>query len=383
MLRNYDVSSGAPVLSSTRDLGDLQGGSIAGLALDGNQVVIAGTTPNGALAAGTVTRAASGGTDAFAATISADLSTSPSDSIAYYGGSGNDVATSLAVANGQVWIAGQAGTDLPGQGGTALPAVGTKDGFLTNLNVATGSVDWSQRFTATANMATPSAIAVAPTGSSVLDRLGLPTGTLNLAESQQLTAQSSLRAGDQFTVKPGDGVAKTITIDPGETLKTLATKIQRASGFEATVTVGTSPDGQQALHITPANSRMTVGIGAGTASKNALAILGIPEGVVRSTTINAAGAMVPGDGKSQLYGLGLSSTLNLDDSAQISHALAQISAAIGAVRSAYQGLVAAATPKTAASAAATNASSSGPVPQYLSDRIANYSAALARLTGGQ
>jgi hypothetical protein len=382
VLRNYDISSGAPVLSSTRDLGDLQGGSIAGLALDGNQVVIAGTTPNGALSAGTVTRAASGGTDAFAATISADLSSSPSDSIAYYGGSGNDMATSLAVANGQVWIAGQAGTDLPGQGGAALPPVGTKDGFLTNIDVATGSIGWSQRFTGQANMATPTAIAVAPTGASVLDRLGLPTGTLSLADSQQLTAQSSLRAGDQFTVKPGDGVAKTITIDPGETLQTLATKIQRASGFEATVTVSASLNGQQGLRIAPANSRMTVEIGAGTASKNALAILGIPEGVVRSTVANAAGASVPGDGKSQLYGLGLPSNLNLDDAAQISHALAQISAAIGVVRSAYQGLVAATTPKSAASTAAMNASSSGPVPQYLTNQIANLQAGLARLTGG-
>ncbi len=230
-------------------------------------------------------------------------------------------------------------------------------------------------------MAVPTAIAVAPTGASVLDRLGLPSGTLNLADSQQLTAQSSLRAGDQFTVKPGDGVATTITIDPAETLKTLATKIQRASGFEATVTVGTSLDGHQALHIMPANARLTVEIGAGTANKDALAILGIPEGVVRTTVANSAGANVPGDGKSQLYGLGLSSNLNLSNAAQISHALAQVSAAMGIVRSAYQGLVTAATPKSAASTAVNNGSASGPVPQYLTARIANYSAALSRLTG--
>ncbi|HEV7385100.1 MAG TPA: hypothetical protein VGN89_09490 [Phenylobacterium sp.] len=376
VLRRYDVSSGAPVLSSTRDLGDLQGGSIAGLAMNGGQVVIAGTTSNGALSAGTVNRLASGGTDAFAASISADLSSSPSDAIAYYGGSGNDTATSVAVSNGKVWIAGSAGADLPGQ-----PAVGTKDGYLANLNIATGSIDWSQRFTGKDNMAAPTSIAVASTGASVLDRLGLPSGTLSLADSQQLTAQSSLRAGDQFTVKPGDGPAKTITIDAGETLKTLATKIQRASGFEATVTVGTSADGHQALHITPANSRMTVEIGAGTANKDALAILGIPEGVVRSTTVNAAGSTVPGDGKSQLYGLGLSSTLNLNDPAQISHALAQVSAAMGIVRSAYQGLVTAASPKHATSTAVNNGSASGPVPQYLTARIANYAAALSRLTG--
>ncbi len=99
-----------------------------------------------------------------------------------------------------MWIAGSAGTDLPGQ-----PAVGTKDGYLANLNVATGSIDWSQRFTGKDNIAAPTSIAVDPTGASVLDRLGLPSGTLDLSDSQQLTAQSSLRPGDQFTVRPGDG----------------------------------------------------------------------------------------------------------------------------------------------------------------------------------
>ncbi|HEY2356041.1 MAG TPA: hypothetical protein VGH86_01220 [Phenylobacterium sp.] len=374
VLRNYDVSSGSPVLASTRDLGDLQGGSIAGLALNGNQLVIAGTTSNAALSAGTVTRAASGGSDAFAATISADLSASSSDAIAYYGGSGDEVATSLAVANGQVWIAGQAGTDLPNQ-----PAVGTKDGFLANINIATGAITSSQRFTGKDNMASPISIAADPTGASILDRLGLPTGTLQLADSQLLTAQSSLRAGDQFTVKAGDGVAKTITIDPNETLKTLATKIQRASGFEATVTVGSTLDGKQQLHISPVNARMTIEIGAGKGDKDALALLGISEGVVRSTTVNADGKLMPGDGGTQLYGLGLSSSLNLNDPTQISHALAQISAAMGVVRRAYQDLVTAATPKSALPPAAA-ASASGPVPQYLTDQIANLQAGLARLT---
>ena len=385
VLRNYDISSGQPVLSATRDLGDLQGGSIAGLALDGsNNIVVAGTTTNGALAAGTVTRAASGGSDAFAATLSADLSSSSSDQIAYYGGSGNDQATSLAVSNGQIWIAGQAGTDLPDQTGGSpggMAPVGTKDGFLANLNVATGTVDWSRRFTGKDNMATPVAIAAAPAGSSILDRLGLPSGALTTSDSQLLTAQSSLRAGDTFMVGPGDGVMTKVTIDAKETLQTLATKIQRASGFEATVTVGTNLNGQQQLHIAPANARMTVQIGPGTADKDALSLLGLPEGVVRSTTINAAGQSVPGDGKSQLYGLGISSALNLNDPAQITHALAQISAAMGVVRRAYQDLVTAATPKSNLPSAAA-ASANGPVPTYLTDQIANLQAGLARLTGG-
>jgi sulfur carrier protein ThiS len=209
----------------------------------------------------------------------------------------------------------------------------------------------------------------------------LPSGTLNLADSQLLVAQSSLRAGDQFTVKASDGPAKTITIDPGETLATLAQKITRASGFEATAKVATTLNGKQQINITPANPRMTVTIGAGKTNANALADLGIPEGVVAATQV-VNGLIVPSDGKAQLYGLGLSTTLNINDAAQMSHAAAQVSAAISVIRRAYQGLVTAATPQTPQTAAAKNASANGPVPAYLQAQIANYQAGLARLTGG-
>ena len=38
--------------TATRDLGDLQGGEISGLALDGADIIVAGSTANGALNAG-------------------------------------------------------------------------------------------------------------------------------------------------------------------------------------------------------------------------------------------------------------------------------------------------------------------------------------------
>jgi hypothetical protein len=373
VLRNFDISSGTPVLSSSRDLGDLQGGSIAGLALNGGQLVVAGTTSNGALAAGTVTRAASGGSDAFAAQISENLSSSPSDAIAYYGGSGSDRATSLAVSNGQVWIGGQAGTDLPGQ-----PAVGTKDGFIANLDISSGTIISSNRFTGKDGMAVPSAIAVDTTGSSILDRLGLPKGTLSLDSSAQLTAQSSLRAGEQFTVGVGSGPPVKITIASNETLATLALKIQRASGFSAAATV-TTIGGLSSLSIAPSYAGATVTLGAGPDGKNALTTLGLTEGVLSQTVTNN-GVTTAADGGSTIYGLGLSSTLNIDSAAQISHALASISSAMGVVRTAYQDLVTAATPKSAASAAAT-AGKTGTVPAYLTAQIANLQAGLARLTG--
>ena len=372
ILRNFDISSGTPALSSTRDLGDLQGGNITGLALNGGQLVVAGTTANGALAAGTVTRAASGGSDAFAAQVSENLAPGPSDAIAYYGGAGDDKATALAVSGGQVWIGGQAGTDLPGQ-----PVVGTKDGFIAQLDIATGAVVNSQRFTGRDGMATPTAIAIDTTGSSILDRLGLPKGAIGLDTSQQLTAQSSLRAGEQFTIASGRGPAVKITIAAGETLDTLALKIKRASGFTALATV-TTISGQRQLKIVPASSQMTVTLGAGPSDKNALTTLGLPEGMINLTTTQK-GVTAPADGGSTIYGLGLSSTLNIDSAAQLSHARAAIGAAMGIVRRAYQDLVTAATPKLPG--AASNGKK-GTVPAYLTAELANLQAGLARLNSG-
>jgi hypothetical protein len=372
VLRSFDISSGQPVAVATRDLGDLQGGSIAGLAMNGGQLVVAGTTSNGALAAGSVTRAASGGSDAFVAQLSADLSNQPSDAIAYYGGAGNDRATSLAVSGNQVFIAGVAGTDLPGQ-----PAVGKQDGFLASIDAASGNITWSRRFTGTDGVDAPTAIAAAPTGASVLDRLGLPAGTLVTADSQQLMAQSSLRPGEQFTIKTGSGPANAITIDPSETWDTLVQKINRASGFEATASVFHSLDGTTQLKVVPTYGEITVVLGPGPLGKDALSTLGLAEGDINLSK-QANGKTVPADGGAKIYGLGLSSNLNLNDASQISHALAQVSASLGVVRTAYRDLVNLENPPPK-NAGNTNAS----VPTYLTNQIANLQAGLARLTGGQ
>jgi len=372
VLRRFDISSGSPVLTSTRDLGDLQGGDIAGLALDGGDVVIAGTTSNGALAVGTPTKALSGGSDAFVARIPKDLSAG--GELAYYGGAGDDRATSLSVSNGQVYIAGSAGTDLPGQ-----DPVGKKDGFLAQINTATGNADWSRRFTGKDGYTVPGSIAVDATGASSLDRLGLPKGTLDMTDSQKITATSSLRAGEQFTVRSGSGRPQTITIDADETLNTLATKIKRATGFQAKVAV-TSSSGVRKLTVTPLNARTVIEFSAGKVNKDALEFLGIPEGIVRNTVVNDKGVSEPADGKGQIFGLGLEADLNLTSAVEIAHSAADIQTAMGVVRKAYKDLVAQATPKSQQTAAASPAIT-GTVPTYLTNQLANYQAALARLGG--
>jgi hypothetical protein len=378
MLRRFDISGAAPVELANRDLGDLEGGDITGLAKDANgQLVVVGSTANPQLSVGVVTRAASGGLDAFAARIDSSLNASTSDKLAYYGGSGDDRATAMTLSNGEVWIGGTAGTDLPDQ-----PQVGAQDGFLAKLDVDTGAIDWSRRFTGTSQKAAPTAISVASQGASVLDRMGLPTGDLTLDGSQQITAASSVRAGDQFTMSVNGQPAKTVTIEASDTLDTLALKIRRASNFSAKVTVASTTDGQKQLRIEPATASSVIQIGAGKGDKNALGELGIAEGVVRATVTSKAGVTTPADGKSNLYGLGLPSDLNLSDDAQISHALAELSSAQDVIRKAYKDLVAAATPKSQqAATTAAAAATSGTVPAYLTAQISNYQAALDRLVG--
>jgi hypothetical protein len=308
--------------------------------------------------------------DAFAARIPKDLSAG--GTLAYYGGTGDDRATALSVSNGQVYIAGSAGTDLPGQN-----PVGKKDGFLANINIATGNADWSRRFTGREGYATPGSLAVDATGASSLDRLGLPKGTLDMTDSQKITAASSIRAGEQFTVRSGTGRPQTITIEADDTLTTLGTKIKRATGFQAKVSV-TSSGGVRKLTVTPLNGRTIIEFSAGKVNKDALEFLGIPEGIVRTTIVNDKGVSEPADGKGQIFGLGLEADLKLDSALEIAHAQADISTAMGVVRKAYKDLVAQATPQSAQTAAANI---SGPVPQYLQDQLANYQAALSRLGG--
>lgn len=372
VLRRFDVSGATPTLTASRDLGSLQGGDIAGLALDGGEIVIAGTTSNAALTGETVSRAYTAGTDAFAARLNADLTAG--GSIAYYGGSGNDRATALAVSGGQVWIAGAAGTDLPNH----AAAVGLKDGFLARLDVAAGTIDWSRRFTGKDRLAAPTSIAVDATGSSVLDRIGLPKGELDLSDSQRLTAVTSLRSGDTFTVSAGGGRPKTVTIDVNDTLDILAQKIRRASSFNAKVTISTNAAGERSLSITPATKRAVIEFGSGTADSDALNLLGIAEGVVRQTEI-VNGKTVPADGKGMMYGLGFrASDFDLTTVAGRKRALGDIGAAMGKIRDAYKDLKAANSPPEAEAGPQIT----GEAPAYLKAQLANYQAALQRLGGG-
>jgi hypothetical protein len=357
ILRRYDLQpTGAPVLGATRNLGAMQG-SLAGVsfAADGS-VIVAGATTNGSLSAGTVTTAYTSGQQVFVAKLAGNLVAAGTDRLTYYGGAGRSAAN-LTVAGGQVYVTGQiAVTPPPGQT-TAF------DGYATAIDPTTGAVGWTQQFRGPDRQVAPGAIAVDTTGASVLDRLGLPKGTIDSSGSQRLTAVSSVRAGDQFGVRVGKGAAKTITIEEADTLKTLADKINRAIGFGAKVEV-VIDKGYDKLQITPLNIRNPVEIDAGKIGRDALKALGLAEGQAATTPDKKKG-------DDPIYGLQLPSTLNLDNDGWAKQAQAQLLSALSTIRSIYREGTAPPESKIVANAEPS---------AYMSAKISNYASALARLT---
>jgi hypothetical protein len=364
--------------TATRDLGSLKGGGVAGVAINADgSIVIAGSTNNGALDAGTVTQPYAAGEEAFVASLSPDLQPSASDTLTYVGSARDQTATAFTVSGGQVYLTGKIATDpIPGEGQTTA-----SNGYAAAVDPQTGQVTWSQTFVGLDHQAAPTSIAVGQNGASVLDQLGLPSGKIDFSASQQLVANTSVRPGDKFFVKVGpNGALTPVTISAGDTYQSLATKIQRASGFNLKATVLPGAGGSQ-LSIAQAASGQPVQILAGPDGLDALGSLGLTAGVVSKTASKATalarvqtqGSLPPTTSLKNGYSLQLPSTLTLNTPADIKQAMATLANAINVVQGVYKNMI---TPPPSAAA-----HTSGTVPKYLSDQLANYQSGLARLSG--
>ena len=382
VVRQYGLqASGPPTLTAERDLGDLQGGNIAGIGLNSDgSIVVAGSTHNASLAAGQVGAAFQAGKDAFVATLQPGLAASSSDTINFYQGAGDTTAAKMTLAGGQVYLAGQ----ITGPTSQVSGGLHSQTGFAVQVDPTSGAVGWSSAMLGLDNLSSPNAIAVDPSGASVLDQLGLPTGQLGAQPSQLLTASTSLRVGDKFSiVTSSGGLAQTVTIQAGDTLATLATRIQRASDYQLTAKVLPAVKGEQQLKLAPVNPRTQVQLIAGPQGTDALASLGLTEGVITNPPANSSTSSSSSTSSTSStssshskpsFSLGLPSTLALDTPADALAASKALAAAIATVKNGYTVLSAPPASKTAAK--------SGPVPTYLTNELANYQAGLNRLTGG-
>ena len=187
--------------------------------------------------------------------------------------------------DGTVYLAGTTTGTFAGQ---QRSVQNVTNAFATALN-ADGSVDWTQQYGGASGQSTGAGMAVDPNGASVLDALGLPQ---RHHQSQPVggsdAARPRLRAGDTFQIKI-DGVAPrtaTITIDPGETLDSLATKInaQLGSVGKAAVNYTGTAEG---LKIT-VNAGQTIDLISGPADFDALSRLGITAGMLSAPATGSA-----------------------------------------------------------------------------------------------
>ena len=383
VVRRFDLqATGDPVQSASRDLGELLGGRLAGVSIQAGRVILAGSSGSGGLsAATTLTAHSGGGQDVFVYNMDTAL-TAGSAKVSYWGGLGADQATAVAMDGDDVYVTGSSNNDIPG-----LPKIGTKDGFVVRLNADTGVQEWARRFTGQDGEVAPTSIAVGKGQASALDRLGLPSGTIDYTGSQLITANTSARAGDRFYIKVGqNGRSLPITIEANDTLKTLAAKVTRAVGLNATVTTptqsrylddantGAGTVSVDRLQITPRRDKW-LEIRAGEGNRDLLEVLGLEEGVVRATRRDSKGAeVVPPGGRT--YGLGLPRDLVVNSKEAITRTAKELDASMVLIQNIYRDLT------TPQSADRKSGITGGAVPAHLRAQIANYSAGLARLGGG-
>ncbi|MGN6209968.1 transcriptional regulator [Asticcacaulis sp.] len=365
--------------SASRDLGGIGGGAISGMDIYNGKVYLGGSSGSGSLlsATGNETAQYAGSYDAFALSVDADMSVTTNDRIAFYGGTGTEKDAKVQFANGKAWISGQTNGAIDG-----TTKINGNDAYLARLNIDTGAVEYQTRYTGTNGMVTPNAIAVSANSGSVLDRLGLPLGKIETTDSKLITSGTSVRTGDQFyLVDPKTGVKKTITIEANDTLESLATKITRASGYKLTADV-TKVTGKQIdrLDIKPANKSSQMEIVSGPAGKDALAGLGLASGMVTNDADKTMDASSSNYLKSQkTMGLEFDTSLNLNSDANIAKAIASLQDTLKNVQKAYTYLRYGDPQDSGTSKKGKTGSA---VPQYMTDQIANYQAALNRLTGG-
>lgn len=357
-IRRIDSSS----LSS--DLGSISLGNVTARAIavsDTGEIAVVGTTANAVN--GAQVNSINGGQDAFVTRIDAAMS---SATTTYIGTSATDQADSVTYLNGTLYVGGRTAGDLSGA------KTGSVDGFVARIDATTGEIEKISQWGMRTSTTEPVKISAVSGGSTVLGALGLSRGTLNQQESTTLTSQTSLRAGDQFTLRVDGGATRTITIDKDETMASLSLKIQRITGTKATITTP-KIDGQTTLKI-QVKSGYKIELGAGAEGKDALSKLGIDP--VRLVASKAADPDAPKVTPGGTYSLALSDTLNLSDAKTAAVALSKIKSALSMTQTAYRSLY-----WDSTKASLVDGTVTGGGTAYQQKQLANYQAALSRLTG--
>jgi len=352
--------------SLATDLGSVALGSADARTLavaDDGTIAVGGVTS--APLTGGQLNAISGGRDAFVTLIDSNLTAT---STRYIGTAADDQIDSLSFMDGTLYAGGRTKGVLGGA------KVGTTDGFVAALSPADGALTSMRQFGLAGQETGEVRIAAMPGGDNVIDALGLHSGPQLASASARLTANTSLRAGDEFSIRVAGGKAQKIVIAEDDTLATLSARLSKLTGKKINVTTAKT-DGGTVLRI-EAKTGVPVDLIAGAADKDALAKLGLSP---RRLTVPAiAGAKDPKVLPGGSFGLGLSTSLALDSVDDAKAALGDIKSALSMTQTAYRSLY---WDDGKAAIVNNGTAAGGKVSAYQSAQLSRYQDALTRISG--
>jgi hypothetical protein len=366
ILSKYDSTgaSGTPMWQI--DLGDLQGGSIGGIASGNGRIYLTGTTSNAALNAGgaaSIANANSGGADSFVFAATDSGASAAADFVSYVGTSGADKGGGIAVANGKLYATGSTRGTFAGE---TRHVANAQNLFVAQLS-ATGAVEWTRQYGGLEGESSGASVAVDAQGASILDILKLPRGGIENNQSNLIESQTTARPGDYFTLVVEKGSTrreKKITLSEGETMRSLALKINSALLFDGKAKTQ-GMQGGQGLKIS-VNDGVTVRLVAGPKDFDALAGLGLKS----QTLVNEGKDAKTAGGQDNTIGLAIDEALNLLKKDDSSRARTVLMGAQSQIKQLYTKL-------NSPSAPTQNF---GPPPAYLQSQLAGYQTALAWLS---
>ncbi|PCI46746.1 MAG: hypothetical protein COB49_08060 [Alphaproteobacteria bacterium] len=374
IIRKLDATDLTIELASF-DLGDLAGGSISDIVVDASgDIFVAGSSFNGSLSGGTITNAHSGGSDGFVTRLSDNGNSINAVFTHFLGSAGSDVIEGLTVQNGAVYVAGKTNGTLPG--GTKT---GSTDGFAAKIDTTTGTADFIRQFGGVVGSNGSTALAFSASGSSVLTRLGLPTGRVDNSQTHDIETQTSARAGDHFFISINGEAARKITILAGDDFTTLAKRIQRLS-FRFIKAVSVAGTNGPELKIETKDGS-TVDVFAGKGGRDALVKLGLqPTKILSAEKLFNIGNDTIGtdpDNLGGVFALKLLSGFSLRSKKEAEFVSKQIDIALESIKRAFRSLT---FDPVKAQILKDSKLKQGTVPAFLTKQLANYQDGLARLS---
>lgn len=375
ILRKFEVSSGTSAAIWEVNLGDLDGGQIGGIAVDGSKVYLAGSTSNAALdASGTATVLGSfgGASDGFLARIDDAGSSASANFTRYISTGSTDRATAITVSAGKVYVAGETQGELSG-----ATQQGTSDGFALRFD-EDGTQEWAYQYSGREGYAAARGISVDESGASSLDILGLPRGAISYSKPSDVTDRSSVRPDDYFYISVDGKPKKKITIDAGDSLRDISVKLNAVLLLDGSARVRRTGDGDT-LRI-EGELGVRIDILPGQGERDALKGLGLKAGTIYDDGSVLDEPAEEGEEDEELIlGLGLLEDFSLATRSDATAVVTALEDALSAVRKAYREI----TKDPALEALLTQQRrTQGTVPDSLRRQLANYQAGLTRLQGG-